>query len=262
MHLADGIVTNGPLLVGLDLAGALGVSVALARSVARDSRRVAWTGTLAAFVLAAQAINVPMVPGASAHVIGAGLLALALGPAEAIVAMTAVLLVQALMFGDGGITTLGLNVLDMAVLPVLIVYGLRRLFGETKRGLTATAFTGTLIGTMAGAVMLSTTLVLGAGAPARVTFGWIVGVQGIAGFIEGVLAAIAVRRLMGRAPALLAPRAPGPVALDHAVRERESHRGLVLAMVAIAVALMLLPLASSTPDALEVVVQRLHLAVR
>ncbi len=261
MHLADGIVTNGPLLVGLDLAGALGVGVALTRSVTRDSRRVAWTGTLAAFVLAAQAINVPMVPGASAHVIGAGLLALALGPSEAIVAMTAVLIVQALMFGDGGITTLGLNVLDMAVLPVLIVHGLRQLFGETKRGLTLTAFTGTVVGTMAGAALLSTTLVLGAGAPARVTFSWIVGVQGIAGLIEGVLAAVAVRHLMGRAPALVTRSTSGP-ALLHSEPARESRRGLVWAVVAIAVALVLLPLASSTPDALQVVVQRLHLAVR
>ncbi len=262
MHLADGIVTNAPLLVGLDLVGAAGVSVALSRSVARDSRRIAWTGTLAAFVLAAQAINVPMVPGASAHVIGAGLLALALGPAEAIVAMTAVLLVQALMFGDGGITTLGLNVLDMAVLPVLVVHGLRRVFGETKRGLTLTAFAGTLVGTVAGAAVLSTTLVLGAGAPTRVTFGWIVGVQSIAGLIEGVLAAVAVRHLVGRAPGLLSRSPSALLALDSHAPPRESRRGLVLAMVAIAVALMLLPLASSTPDALQVVVQRLHLAVR
>lgn len=259
MHLADGIVSNAPLLVGLDLVGAAGVSVAVTRSVARDARRVAWTGTLAAFVLAAQAINVPMVPGASAHVIGAGLLALALGPSEAIVAMTAVLLVQALLFGDGGITTLGLNVLDMAVLPVLVVHGLRRLLGESKRALTWTAFTGTLVGTMAGAAVLSTTLVFGAGAPARMTFAWIVGVQGIAGLIEGVLAAIAVRHLMGRAPGLLARRAEAP--LDRTAT-RESQRGLVWAAVAIAVALVLLPLASTQPDALEVVVQHLRLAVR
>ena len=260
MHLADGIVTNAPLLVGLDLVGAAGVAVALARSVGRDSRRVAWTGTLAAFVLAAQAINVPMVPGASAHVIGAGLLAIAIGPADTIVAMTAVLLVQALAFGDGGITTLGLNVLDMAVVPALIVHGLRRVFGESKRGLTLTAFSGTLVGTMAGALVLSTTLVFGAGAPARMTFGWIVGVQGIAGLAEGVLAAVAVRHLIGRAPALVL-RTAGPVALDH-IEPRESRRGLLWAMVAIAVALVLLPLASSTPDALEVVVHHLHLAVR
>lgn len=260
MHLADGIVTNGPLLVSLDLMGAAGVSVALARSVARDSRRIAWAGTLAAFVLAAQALNVPMVPGASAHIIGAALLTLALGPSEAIVAMTAVLLVEALMFGDGGITTLGLNVLDMAVLPVVITHGLRRLFGESKRGLTLAAFAGTLVGTEAGAALLSTTLVLGAGAPARVTFGWIVGVQGIAGLIEGVLTAVAVRHLIGRAPALLTGRGPAP--LDPDTPSRESRRGLAWAMVALAIALVLLPLASSTPDALQVVVRQLHLAVR
>lgn len=261
MHLADGIVTNGPLLVGLDLLGAAGVAAALSRSVGRDARRVAWTGTLAAFVLAAQAINVPMVPGASAHVIGAGLLALALGPAEAIVAMTAVLLVQALMFGDGGITTLGLNVLDMAVLPAVVVHALRRLFGETRRGLSLAAFSGTLVGTVAGAAVLSGTLVLGAGAPARLTFGWIVGVQGVAGLLEGVLAAVAVRHLLGRAPALLARSSPVPPPLDSG-GAAESNRGLLWAVVAIGVLLVLLPLASNTPDALELVVQRLHLAAR
>src|SRR5262245_56323652 len=111
MHLADGIVTNPALLVGVDLVGAGTVAVAARRVDMDDGRRVAWAGMLAGFLLAAQAVNVPLLPGTSAHVIGTSLVTLAVGPALAIVSVAAVLLIQAFALGDGGITVLGVNVL-------------------------------------------------------------------------------------------------------------------------------------------------------
>src|SRR5688572_11387882 len=105
MHLADGILSSVPLAVGLNAVGGLGLAAAVRRARV-GAEQVAWTGTLAAFVLALQALNLPVLPGASAHAIGAGLLVLAVGPARAIVALFAVLVVQALLFADGGLTVL------------------------------------------------------------------------------------------------------------------------------------------------------------
>jgi cobalt/nickel transport system permease protein len=246
VHLADGILTDPTVLIGFNLAGATGVALALRRSLGDEARTVAWTGTLGAFALAIQALNVPLVPGASAHAIGAGLLTVALGPARAIVALGAVLLVQALLFADGGVTVLGINAWNLAVVPALAVHGARRLL-ESRFGLGVATTVGTLLGAVGGALGLSTVLVTGAAAPFALTFGWLLGVQALAGLCEGVLTSMAVRHLAARAPALIARPSAAPVG-----------RGLAWTAVAIGVTLALLPLASSQPDALEAVIARLR----
>jgi cobalt/nickel transport system permease protein len=267
VHLADGILTQAPVIVSLNLLGVCAVGAAASCSLRQGARGAAWTGTLAAFVLAAQALNVPVLPGASAHVIGSGLLALALGPARAIVAGFAVLLVQALLLADGGITVLGLNTLNIAVIPALAVHGCRRLFGDSPRGFALAAVIGVLLGNLLGASSLGFALVVGAGSPAWVTFPWLLGVQALAGLGEGVLTALAVRSLHARAPALLHRHVAGravPEALGSATRPSEERRasGNVLRAVAIAVgvAVALLPLASANPDALELVLEHLRTA--
>jgi cobalt/nickel transport system permease protein len=240
------------------------VGLALSHGFREGRRHVAWTGTLAAFALVAQALNLPLLPGASAHVVGAALLTLALGPARAIVALTAVILVQALLFADGGISVLGLNIMNIAVLPVLSVALLRRLLGPSRRALMAAAAGGALLGNVAGATLLATTLVLSAGAPAATSYGVLVGVQSLAGLVEGAFTALAVRALLGRAPALIVGRARGEriAALDELTPQQAqaSRRGLRVAAFAVVAALALLPFSSATPDALEVLLQRLGAA--
>jgi cobalt/nickel transport system permease protein len=263
MHLADGVLSSVPVAVSLNLCGALSAALVGSRS-RRLGAQVAWTGTLAAFVLAVQALNLPLLPGASAHAMGAGLLTLALGPAPAILAMLGVLAVQALLLADGGITVLGINMLNMAVIPVLTVQLCRRAFGNSCRGSMAAAVVGTTLGSTAGAASLTLALVYGAGAPLPLTASWLIGVQTLAGLAEGVLTAFVVRHLYGRAPGLIAreAQAEARVALDAPRVEASSSdtRPLKLAACAIVVVLALLPLASSNPDALEVVLERLRTA--
>lgn len=260
MHLADGVLSSVPVAVSLNLCGAL--SAALVGSRSRGlGERVAWTGTLAAFVLAVQALNLPLLPGASAHAMGAGLLTLALGPAPAILAMLGVLAVQALLLADGGISVLGINVLNMAVIPVLTVQLCRRLFGTSRRGLMAAAVVGTTLGSTAGAASLTLALVYGAGAPLSLTASWLIGVQTLAGLAEGTLTALVVRHLYGRAPGLITREAEAArLSLDASRLDPSSSdtRPLKVAACAIVVVLALLPLASSNPDALELVLDRLR----
>ena len=257
MHLADGIVSEPTLVVGLSLAGAGAVGAAIERSRGTDARALAWMGTLSAFVLAAQAINVPLAFGVSTHAIGAGLLTLTLGPARSIVAMTAVLTVQALLLADGGLTALGINALNLAVLPALAVHGCRRLLGESRSGLMAAALLGTTVGNVAGAAGLAAVLVFAAGLPAGWTFAWLVGAQAASGLIEGVLTAIAVGQLVDRAPALTR-WAPGPRALGdaEAPKPRRAVGALVWAAVATGLLIAALPLSSDDPDPLERVVEQ------
>jgi len=258
VHLADGIIDDPSLLLGTSLLGAAAVATALTR-VKRCRRGAAWTGALAAFVLAAQAVNVPLVPGASAHVIGAALMTMAVGPARAIIGMFAVLLVQALLFADGGVTTLFVNTLNIAVLPVAITHLLRRALGRQRLRVATAAFLGTVLGNVAGALCLSGLLVWGAGAPLGVTFAWLVGVQTIAGLLEGALTAGSVGYLARRAPALITPLdAGGPRSLDERAEAGPGKvSGLGLALAAIGLAVLFTPLSSGVPDALEVVLQHL-----
>ena len=249
MHLPDGVISATPLTIGLGLSGLAGVAIALRESHFKRAGDMAWTGTIAAFVLAIQAVNVPLVPGASAHALGATLAALTLGPARAVLALFAVLLIQALLFADGGITVLGINALTIAILPVLAVEAFRRLFARLPRGLELSAVAGTLTGNLAAAAVLALALVDGAAAPVTLTAGWLVGVHALSGVLEGVLTALAVRRLHVRAPALL----------ERAVTPPEPASGSYrTAAVALVVVLALLPFASEAPDALQVVLSRLQ----
>jgi cobalt/nickel transport system permease protein len=247
MHLADGIVTSPTLLVGVNLVGAGAIAVAARRVDMDDGRRVAWAGMLAGFLLAAQAVNVPLLPGTSAHVIGTSLVTLAVGPALGIVAVAAVLLVQAFAFGDGGITVVGANVLTMAVIPALSVACAARVFGVRGRGLVLTAVFGTLLGSTLGAAALAALLVFGAGGAANIAFPWLVGVQALAAVAEGILTAMAIGGL------------PSNHGLRQPSREKTESEGSALAWAAIAIgiAVLLVPFASKAPDALERVIPRL-----
>lgn len=249
MHLPDGIVSATPLTIGLGLTGLAGAAVALKESRFTRAGDMAWTGTIAAFVLAVQAVNVPLVPGASAHALGATLAALTLGPARAVLTLFAVLLIQALLFADGGVTVLGINTLTIAVLPVLAVEAFRRVFARLPRALELSAVAGTLTGNLAAAALLALALHDGAGAPLALTATWLIGVHALSGVLEGVLTGIAVRRLAARAPALLERREAAPAP------GRAHYRAAAVALV---VVLALLPFASNAPDALQVVLSQLQ----
>ncbi len=91
-------------------------------------------GVMGAFVFAAQMINFPVGVGATGHLLGGALLAITLGPASAIVVMTAILCVQALVFQDGGVLALTANVFNMAVAGVLAGYLPYRYLAGGARG--------------------------------------------------------------------------------------------------------------------------------
>ncbi|MGB9684265.1 MAG: energy-coupling factor ABC transporter permease [Candidatus Bathyarchaeales archaeon] len=87
-----------------------------------------------AFVFVAQMINFPIAYGTSGHLVGGAFLSVVLGPYAAILSMTIVLLMQALFFADGGISALGANVFNMAVIGGLSFFIIRLIAGKTDKG--------------------------------------------------------------------------------------------------------------------------------
>src|SRR5262249_23203329 len=113
MHIPDGILDPRVALATGGLA-AVGMCVGL-RKLERDlgDRTTVLMGTMSAFVFAAQMVNFPVGPGVSGHLLGGVLSAVMLGPWAGAVVIGAVLLVQCLLFADGGVTALGANFVNM-----------------------------------------------------------------------------------------------------------------------------------------------------
>jgi cobalt/nickel transport system permease protein len=127
MHIPDGFLST-PVWSTLDLVSlpAVGWMASRAQKANPDSneenRKVPLMGVMGAFVFAAQMINFPIPLGTSAHLVGGALMTIVLGPAAASVVMTAILILQAFVFQDGGILALGANVINMALIGVLAGY--------------------------------------------------------------------------------------------------------------------------------------------
>ena len=105
-----------------------------------DEREVPVVGLVAAFVFAVQMLNFPVANGTSGHLLGGVLAAVLVGPYAGALAVTVVLVVQALLFADGGLSALGLNVINMAFVGAFGGYGVflvvRRLLGRTAASVT------------------------------------------------------------------------------------------------------------------------------
>lgn len=127
MHLGNGAITPECVAITISAASAgLGLCAWSARREAPVFSKLALVAGLGAFVFAAQAVNVPILPGISAHLVGGVLLAWALGPALGGLTMALVLALQALLLGDGGTLALGANIINMALIPAALVAIARR----------------------------------------------------------------------------------------------------------------------------------------
>src|SRR5580698_5511244 len=126
MHVPDGFLDAKTAATTAALS-AVGLGVALRRArLTLPPRKVPMLGVTAAFVFAAQMLNFPIPGGTSGHLVGGVLAAVLVGPSAAVVVMAAVLVLQCLVFGDGGLLALGANVLNMGVLHPLVGFAIYR----------------------------------------------------------------------------------------------------------------------------------------
>jgi cobalt/nickel transport system permease protein len=127
MHVPDGFL-NLPTSAATGLIAAAGVGLAI-RGARRElnERTAPVAGLVAAFIFATQMLNFPVAAGTSGHLLGGALAAILVGPWTATLCITVVLLVQAFLFADGGITALGTNITLMALVGVWVAWGVFRL---------------------------------------------------------------------------------------------------------------------------------------
>lgn len=121
MHLNNGALTPECVVVTWTAAAAgLAVAANSLRSTEVNRNKLMEAAQLTGFVFVAQMVNVQLLPTASMHLVGSVLLAWRLGPALAMVSMSSILLAQAMLLGDGGLAAFGANMVNMAILPIVV----------------------------------------------------------------------------------------------------------------------------------------------
>ncbi len=257
MHIPDGFL-SAPVAVASAAVSVTAVSAAAQRAHALlGTRAVARMGVTAAFVFAAQMVNFPVAGGTSGHLVGGVLAAVLLGPSAAVVVMTAVLAMQCLVFGDGGLLALGANVLNMAVIHPIVGFAVYRVVvgfatrerpaGDARR-VAAVAFAAWVATVVAAANCAGELALSGVAAPGVVLLA-MVGVHLAIGLGEALITALVIASLLRLDPSLL-ERSP-------AARRHPSSIAVLGLATSLGLALFLSPFASPWPDGLERVVARL-----
>lgn len=202
MHIPDGFVSPAVAITGVAVALAgLGLCVRRARLDVAE-RQLPLAGLAAAFFLVLEAPIVPVTVGTSGHLLGGTLAVALLGPWLGPVVITVVTVVQALFAGDGGVSTLGINVVNLALVPAAVGYpvllGLRRVLPRGPTGTSVAAGAATAVSVLAAAVLFTAEYALGgaAGIPVRTVAVSTIGVYALVAALEAVVTALVLRGLL------------------------------------------------------------------
>ena len=250
MHIPDGFLST-PVWAALDVAAAPAIGYMTRRAQRTfDESRIPLLGVMGAFVFAAQMINFPVGVGVSGHLVGSALLTFTLGPAPAVVVMTAILAIQALVFQDGGLLALGANLINMAVIGVIAAYLPYRVWGGTRLRSMA-IFLGGACSLLAGAILAIAQLLLsGVPMPGGV-LAVSLGLFAVAAVLEGAITLAVVRALERINPQFV-----------QRPRERGGRALAALALAAVALAVVGVLFASAYPDGLESLAENIGIADR
>lgn len=213
MHMSDGIV-NAPVSMLFVAIAVTAVAMCAWRARAElDERTVPLAGLVAAFIFAVQMVNFPILPGVSGHLLGGALAAILVGPYTGALCVTIVLVVQALLFADGGVTALGMNITNMAVIGVAAGYGtavllyamLKRRYAGSVPALGVISFIAAVVGTVFAAMGFVLEYSIGGAAQTSLTTvaGYMFGTHVLIGIGEGVITALTVMAVVRARPDLV-----------------------------------------------------------
>ena len=209
MHAPDGFLNAGTAVAtGAISVTTLGMALRQIRDRLGDMR-IPLAGIAAAFVFAAQMINFPVAAGTTGHLLGGALAAVLLGPHLGAVVVAVVVAVQAFVFADGGITALGYNLLNMAIVPAYGGYAFytlfRKLLPDNAGGVAAATGLAGWVSVALSAMAFSIEWLFGATVPVSFTevFTAMVGVHLLIGIGEGLISAAAMGAVLASRPDLV-----------------------------------------------------------
>jgi cobalt/nickel transport system permease protein len=209
MHVPDGFL-DAPTSVATSVVAVAAVAVSL-RAARRelDDRTAPMAGLVATFVFAAQMINFPVGAGTSGHLMGGALAAVLVGPWTAVLCLAVVLLVQALLMADGGITALGTNITLIGIVTVVVGWAvfvvLRRVLPRRLDLVAPAAAVGALVSVPVAALVFTGLFAVGGNAPVDLTavatamLGW----HTVIGIGEAVVTGLVVASVVAARPDLV-----------------------------------------------------------
>lgn len=220
MHIPDGFINAGVSVgAGVAAAGSLAVCVRKTAEV-MEEKQAPMAGLVAAFIFAVQMLNFPVASGTSGHLLGGVLAAVLVGPWAGAVCVSVVLVVQALLFADGGLSALGLNIVNMAVVTTFGGYvlfaGLRKALPRTRPGVMISSGVAACIGVVLASLAFTVEYALGGtgGASVGTVAAAMVGTHFLIGLGEGVITALTVGAVLAVRPDLVAGAADLVPALE------------------------------------------------
>jgi len=205
MHIPDGFLDLKICLITYMLTAIFWFFAFRKAKKTLTDKHIPLMAVLTAMFFAAQMMNYPIIGGTTAHLLGGPILAITLGPYTGLISMTIILLIQALFFGDGGLTTLGANVWNMGIVGVFIPYIIWMLFPKNRNGIVLGAFIGAFIGDLLAAISAGLEL----GFSTKFLYGVSIAVPAMAihhsiiGVGEGIVTTIIILILLKSRPDLL-----------------------------------------------------------
>lgn len=209
VHVPDGFL-DAPTSVATGVVAVAGVAIALRGARKElDDRTAPLAGLVATFVFAAQMINFPVAGGTSGHLLGGVLAAVLAGPFTAVLCISVVLLVQALLMADGGITALGTNITLMGIVGVVVGWfvfrGVLAVLPRRPASVVPAAAVGALLSVPAAALAFTALFAVGGTAPVETStvltamLGWHL----VIGVGEAVITALVVGAVVASRPDLV-----------------------------------------------------------
>ena len=246
MHIPDGFLSVMVSIV-FWIISVIEIGIALRQtSQTLGERQVPLMGVLAAAIFAGQMLNFSVTGGTSGHLLGAAIAVIILGPWPAVLVMTSVVSVQALLFQDGGILALGANIFNMAIIGPFVAYAvytlLMNLFKKQTWGLFVAGFVAAWSSIFIASLSCALQLALSGTSPANISVPAMGAIHALIGIGEGLITTGALAFLFATRKDLLKLGESKPA----------SNKGIVIGGSLIALVLAVLsPLASSHPDGLE-----------
>jgi cobalt/nickel transport system permease protein len=209
MHIPDGFINAGVSAgAGVVAAGGIGVSLRKAAQTMED-KQAPLAGLVAAFVFAMQMLNFPVAAGTSGHFLGGVLAAVLVGPWAGVICVALVLLVQGLFFADGGLSALGLNIVNMALIGCLGGYAVlalaRVVLPKTRSGVVVASAVAAFLSVVGASIGFVVEYMLGGVGDASVVTvaSAMVGIHVLIGIGEAIITSLTIGAVLAVRPDLV-----------------------------------------------------------
>ena len=258
MHIPDGFI-NAPVSIatGIFSFGSLWVSTKAANKFLAD-RFIAIAGMMSALIFVLQMINFPIGAGTSGHLLGGALAVIILGPSLGIVCVSIVVIIQALIFADGGLSALGINIFNMSIVTGLVGWFIINLwikfFGDRNFSLILGSFLAGMFSVIMSSIAFVVEYVLGGTVSVEISsiFFAMITSHFLIGIGEGIITAFIL--------SLILKVRPDMVFISKNENIRKKSVSIIGILLSLSLGLILLaPFASSSPDGLETITQEFNL---